>query len=891
MRARLSLFVLALLFLTVTTSFAAVTGYAVNRDGQPIAGASISLYAPETIEASRARLLSGKPQRDALASSASGSSGRFTIEAPKDAPPFVDLRIDAKGFGPSQLRVERDDDLGAIALVPAEPKRGTVSAGGKPVAGATVVWTAGSDEAVATTDADGHYTVPDPAKWANRLTIFHPDHALVEETFGSFEGRRPQLDHALSLGVPLAGKVVGEDGQTPAAKASILVGERALATTAEDGTFTIPHGPVKWETITAVAGPLAGLRARTASGPVVIRLGRAASLIGRVVNAKTQTPLSGAEVRLIRSLSPGRREGVDSAVADAKGNYAFSSLLPGTYSVDLARPGFTGRPVDVTVIAAQKATKNLAAIEDARVSGSVVDEEKRPVAGAVMTSAEVNPDRMAMFAMRFGTGRREGMSAPDGSFVLRAQPDADVRIGAVKKGLPSAKTTAMRLAPGERKGKVLLTIPHGLALTGLVVDPGGKPLSGVAVSAAEAAGGGNFGMVMRRIGPDLGGDHENDLRTGSDGTFTMRLVEGTYDVTFTREGFAAKAVRAQQVNATMKPLEVRMEPGVEITGRVVRGVAGVDGVNINAVGDGGMAGSAVTGPDGSFRLTDLTPGALMLSVRKPDAFVQQMRNVTAPASDVVIDLPVGGRITGRVFDKGTHHPIASFQAGINPSRSVGGRMFSMPPLLRSFTSDDGSFILENVPPGNTQVVVNAPGYAAGRVASLNVEDGKTLTDVEVGLETGTRLSGRITATDGTPISGATVREGDGSPMMRMMQDGATTDPNGDYTIESLEPGEKTFQIAAQGYLNESRTVTLSDRETRLDVQLSSGTKVTGSVVTESGTPVADAEVRAMGTSGTFGGRTARTDTSGSFQFEGFAPGHYTFVALRSPYAQASVRDV
>jgi hypothetical protein len=268
-----------------------------------------------------------------------------------------------------------------------------------------------------------------------------------------------------------------------------------------------------------------------------------------------------------------------------------------------------------------------------------------------------------------------------------------------------------------------------------------------------------------------------------------------------------------------------------------------------------------------------------------------MRNVTAPASDVVINLPVGGRITGRVFDKATHHPIASFQAGINPSRSVGGRMFSMPPLLRSFTSDDGSFILENVPPGNTQVVVNAPGYAAGRVASLNVEDGKTLTDVEVGLETGTRLSGRITATDGTPISGATVREGDGSPMMRMMQDGATTDPNGDYTIESLEPGEKTFQIAAQGYLNESRTVTLSDRETRLDVQLSSGTKVTGSVVTESGTPVADAEVRAMGTAGTFGGRTARTDTSGSFQFEGFAPGHYTFVALRSPYAQASVRDV
>ncbi|HKO56492.1 MAG TPA: carboxypeptidase-like regulatory domain-containing protein, partial [Thermoanaerobaculia bacterium] len=218
--------------------------------------------------------------------------------------------------------------------------------------------------------------------------------------------------------------------------------------------------------------------------------------------------------------------------------------------------------------------------------------------------------------------------------------------------------------------------------------------------------------------------------------------------------------------------------------------------------------------------------------------------------------------------------------------------------LRSFTSDDGSFVLENVPTGPVEIVAQAPGYTSGRVSGLTLEEGKSLNDVEVGLDTGVRVTGRVTGPDGTPLSGATVRQdpfagGGRRPMRIGGPDSQTvTDANGEYTIDAVEPGEKTFEFSHSGLLNEQRTVTLSGRESRIDVQPSSGTRLTGMVVTEGGVPVSEASVRAMSAaSGSFGGRSTQTDAGGGFQFEGLAPGHYTFSASKSGYADGTARDV
>jgi protocatechuate 3,4-dioxygenase beta subunit len=310
----------------------------------------------------------------------------------------------------------------------------------------------------------------------------------------------------------------------------------------------------------------------------------------------------------------------------------------------------------------------------------------------------------------------------------------------------------------------------------------------------------------------------------------------------------------------------------------------------------GMA-SAVTASDGTFVLSDLTPGQMMLNVNKQDSFIQEIRPVTAPARDVTIDLPSGGRITGHVVDKASHQPVTSFMAGVTTSRSGGGMVVMMPPMQKQFTSDDGSFVLEGIKPGTTQVVVNAPGYTVARVPNIEVEDGKSAPDIEVDVETGAKLTGHVSGPDGSPVAGVSVRTdpmaGGGGRVMRFdgTDNGTTADPNGDYTIDSLEPGEKTFTFMRSGYIAQQKTVTVATgKDTRLDVQMSNGMRATGTVVTDGGEPIPDVSVSAM-SAGMGGGGGARTDANGAFTIEGLAPGHYTFTASKSGFAPGTLRDI
>ena len=867
-----------LAFLISIPATASITGVVINTDGQPIAGAKVSIYAPETIEAHRVRLLSKSPERTPLASRQTDSKGAFTFDSPKDQS-VVDLRVDVTGFAPEAVRLLADDEAGAIALTTAAMQRGTITAAGKPVAGATVIWMGNATDFLATTDAEGHYSVPDPSKWAGRLIVFHPDYAPMDQMSGA--RATPKIDQSLNPGVTIKGRVVAEIGQTPAAKATVFIDDLPLATTADDGTFTIAHAPKDWQELQTRGGAFAGVRARTNDGAINVRLVKAGRITGTVRDAKTQLPLANAEVRLGPALPFGRIRGfgnaaagvapaTESALTDSKGVFSIATA-PGRYTLSGIFPGSALSTASVSVTAGQTVNKPLFGSARARVSGTVVDDEKRGIGGARLSARNANRDGGPMI---FGPGRFQAdttaYSGPDGRFVLRYVPtESEVEVDAAKKGLPAGHSASMHLNPGERKSGLLITIPRGVALTGKVIDANGRPLSGVAVQPVESSGGGGRGMMVRRVVMSMMRDREDDtVHTGTDGTFNLRVKEGSYDVVFKRERFATKTLRAQSVSASSKPVEVKLDPGVEISGRVVRNGVGIEGANVNAMGED-MPANTVTASDGSFTLTDLTPGQMMVNVMKMDSFIQQMRTITAPAHDVVIELPAGGRITGRVVDKSNHSPVTSFQAGISLSRGGGGMVIALPPMLKSFTSDDGTFTLENVPSGPTQLVVSAPGYTTARIPGLNVEDGKTLADVEVSLDTGVRLTGRVTGPDGSPVAGVSVREAGSNVgparIMTGMESGATTDPNGEYTIDAVDPGQKTFTFARQGYLTIDKSVSLSGREVRLDVQLSSGIPVTGVVVTEGGAPVADASVNAMSAANSSFGNGVRTDAGGNFR--------------------------
>src|SRR5205085_1741092 len=195
--------------------------------------------------------------------------------------------------------------------------------------------------------------------------------------------------------------------------------------------------------------------------------------------------------------------------------------------------------MSIALSASQRAQKSLAAVPDARISGTVLDEDKKPVAGAVLNAQGMsNEGFMGMRMMMPGEDTRNAISGSDGRFTVRTPREGDVAVEATKKGFPSAKSASIRVAAGDRKTGVMLTIPRGIALTGRVTDGNNRPLSGVAVTTAvsEGNGGGPGGMRFRRMIMSIGSSESDEdvVRTGTDGKFTVRVKEGLYDINFKR---------------------------------------------------------------------------------------------------------------------------------------------------------------------------------------------------------------------------------------------------------------------------------------------------------------------------------------------------------------------
>ena len=857
--------------------FAAITGNVMTSTGQPLAGARVSLRAFESDSARYARLISDKPEIEPLASTMTDAKGAFSLESPSDA--VVALMVERSGHVPMLQWIERDEEVGALMLLDGEPDTGIVRAGGKPVANAVVSILYRGFEHVTRTDEQGRYEAPDLSR-ADRLAVVHPDFAIEEVVLAGTRGNASEANRMLVAGSAFSGRVVAADGRTPVAGAALRVDEWPVATSDESGAFTIAHMPPRWSILTATKGNEVALRMSDKQlRTTTLRLERAPVVSGRVTSAKSKTPLPGAMVRVFQSRPGSLTAPVSEMVmTDAKGNYSLP-VVPGSWRVMAVHPAHAPNSLDVVLAQGRNETTDLALEALARISGQVVDEARQPIAAAIVHAENASGG--------FGPPRRpssRAITGPDGRFTLRTRVEGkETQLFAKKRGLPNAKTDAFPLAAGDRRSGITISIASGYEVTGLVTDADGNPLSGVAVIPNEVEQGPRGMMMMARARAD----EDDAIRTASDGTFTLRVSEGTWDFGFTREGYAPKSVPAQKVSASESPaLEVKLDPAVSITGRVVRDGVGIDGASVSAMA-GMNSAAAVTAADGSFQIDGLAAGETRLLTRKPEEFINDMRTVTAPGN-VIVEIQRGGGIRGRVVDKSTGSPVTTFQAGTARTMTVGGMARNMGSQTLDFTSDDGSFNLANVPSGATTLVVSAPGYAAARL-NVTVEEGKVHDAGEVQLETGAILTGRVTGPSGSAVPNVTIRPvaglmgggGSASPMAR-------TDERGEYKLEGLPSGDETILFAHDDYVSTRKRVNLEGREMRLDVQLGKGVRITGSIVTESGAPVAEAAVEAISSSGTF--EAAKTNASGVFEIESAAPGRYRFAAHKSGYAQGTVED-
>jgi 5-hydroxyisourate hydrolase-like protein (transthyretin family) len=290
----------------------------------------------------------------------------------------------------------------------------------------------------------------------------------------------------------------------------------------------------------------------------------------------------------------------------------------------------------------------------APIGGTVVDEQKKPVAGA----------RVSLFVWRQGDSfptvvgqgplqtRGQATTGASGKWTIGVLP-------------PGVTATVLTLAPGfaQRRSEVAsgeraqIALHRGARIRGRLLGLDGKPLSGIKVNA----------QATHTSASPMG---YGESTTGKDGTFDLDGLEaGTYNVMFQTEDDAPYVVAAhEEVQAQVGPPvqlpDSRAASGVLIGGKITeRGTGkGIAGAQIGVYGPLNPSSSAAVAlakpsdENGMWSKRTLPGESKVYLYGTPQEFVREQgeQNLTiAPSGerDLNFELSRASKITGRLVDE------------------------------------------------------------------------------------------------------------------------------------------------------------------------------------------------------------------------------------------------
>jgi len=236
-----------------------------------------------------------------------------------------------------------------------------------------------------------------------------------------------------------------------------------------------------------------------------------------------------------------------------------------------------------------------------------------------------------------------------------------------------------------------------------------------------------------------------------------------------------------------------------------------------------------------------------------------------------ISLRRGASVTGYVVEKGTNEPVEGIVVRAVPA---GGTIASFSVDVRGSsqysedtTGDDGQFLLTELEAGAYRVVVEGrkAGYlfTSDMAEVLSLDEGDAAEGVRFELERGAIVVGTVRGPGGNPVHAARVRAVPTdaiSAVLRGLETQDTevfaeivddSDAEGRFELPGLayEAGYRLMAIApgyAAGYSDEF-VIPRRQRSASVDMQLTIGSTITGSVELEDGSPVPDKRLVLMPT--------------------------------------------
>lgn len=671
------------------------------------------------------------------------------------------------------------------------------------------------------------------------------------------ESQDRELRFRLPRGFSLEGQVIRKSGgpvqgipiaafPRPDSPTELLRLDKRMSVTDEDGRFVVDGlgGGEYWVAASPEGEPIALAMGIQLPGQrsVEIVLQGDASLVGRVTNA-SEEPIPGAQVFVgnVQRNPPM----VGHAVADADGRYRIDGLKAGPLQMFMVTAeGYGTYPDDfLKIMMGRTQGLQLQAGENVR---DVVMGDGGTVRGVVLLSGSDQPVEGAKVSAAtpaaFFGGNKTTVTNAQGEFELTGLPVGSLMLLVSKDGHFQPGVTPMTMAmnlgrrmqggdvgsdPG-RGPTVVITEPGavverelklavGSMVTGQVFDPAGEPLAGAQVRVELASEGGGFMSQLGSFFPLA-----DPRLTDADGRFTISapgpgqagvIVADAQGYLETKsESFTAKP------GETVEGIEVTMRQGGTIAG-VVTTEAGapLEGATVRYIQAGedlrewsarwqlGNAEPSTTGPDGTFLLTNVESGPLLLQVDHGSHQSVSRKGVEVGEGerlDLEFALPGGLALSGVVVDA-TGAPVPGAEVNFNftgdppPNRDPYWRA---PSDVR--TDAEGRFRVDGVLPGSWVLWAEAEGHADS--PQLDTTAGSS--GIKLTLAQAFEIAGWVRTENGRPVAGVDVdayrvfTKDDGSTGESYEED-ATTDEDGAFVIRELPTGTYSLRIGSSRWFS------------------------------------------------------------------------------------------
>jgi Carboxypeptidase regulatory-like domain len=647
------------------------------------------------------------------------------------------------------------------------------------------------------------------------------------------------------------------------------------ATTQEKGTFYRSSSNVLAEvgidgqvTVNALFAPSSSARVvmtswnEGVSATTMLVLGPRGKVTGKVVQADGVTPVSNAQVTILRHQP---YENVASVTTDAAGAFNVDEVNAGVfslYAIDVAT-GDRARGISKIENEGDNPTVTLQMNGQGTVTVQVVDANNAPVPNASVWITSMTAFSQSRSATADAAGRFSFPRLPAGDFIVVTRDEVKNLVGAAVGFLPvngDIVTTVRLQSIGTIAGTVYGT-------DGVTVQ------EGIQVRLISAT----RGIMTQAV-------------TGADGKYLFEplpLSDGPYILDAIQDG--RLRARVQGVNLTAPDQvftqDIRLGQTGSVTGKVSNSAgAGVAGVKVSVQSTSGLrlSFSANTDSTGKYFIDGVPVGSFQVSAADGARTANAAGQVQTDGERVTLNLNLAANgIVGTVYSPNGTSPVAS---GVSVKLFAAARGSPIGIALAETTTNAlGAYSLALDRPGDYYVQASDGQGNRGftLLTQVIIEAGKVIVADIRYLGRGA-VFGTVVDSAGTPQTDLDVKLFTQNPFIKEYS--IKTNSSGNYEIPSVFVGPFTLTVKNDatklGAYGSGALINDGDRA-RVDMRLDATGTVTGVVVKSDGiTPVAKAEMKLQ-----LAGNKAEApviavaDAAGRFTFSGVPLTGFTLVAV------------